>query len=361
MNTIPRNIEAQGKKAEDLQKQLMQGNEITPDANQQPAAPIVPAQPIDQPAVPIENELTPVPQPAEKKTYEQLVEENRQLTESSKEWENKFKSLHGKTSKDMPFLRKQNEQLTNSIANLQTLYRNALTEIETLRQHPGGNGQSPQSGLNSINPEAFKEYGDEFVQMAMSVNNLVSQLNQAKATSQPMQGGSTQTTDQQQCYQKARSRVPLFDRVNHDPEFVQVFLNEIDDETGMLKGEKLQSMLLNLDANGIVAIFNEFIASGRMTPLEAPEQTITPPGQPINPIPVRPRNNISITPDTSLGGNPPQINPQAHGERYTRSQVNKFFTDVSKGRWGAEYQTWIDAKTADIQRAFNEGRVDTNR
>jgi hypothetical protein len=315
---LPRQVEAQLRELEALEKQLAEGNNPAPaDPNPQPAEP--PQDPQPQPTEPKPVEPTPTP------TEPVVAEET---------WQQKYKTLKGMYDAEVPRLHADLRDLKAQVDNLRKA-------SETKPVEPA----KPAAPTKLVTDADVEAFGQDLIEVQRKVAREVAsefrgELDAMRAENEKLREQLTSTGTQvseASFEQRLYRMVPDFEAVNANPKWI-AWLNEVDPLIRAPRSSVAQQAFNRGDAEGVahyVAMFKQTIApvEQKADKTEELERQL------------QPNRGATSTPPTSQ-----------KGKVYTNADIEKMFrkaTDLSvKGRSD-------EAKKleAEIDAAFMEGRV----
>lgn len=306
--TLPRAIEDQERRAEELHRQIY-GNPSETDATgqqQQSAAPGVTGQPPNPPAAPPpkapENPAPP--------------------TEDAAYWKNRFDVMEGKYKAEVPRFAEQVRQLNAQLATLQQ-------QVEEAKKAP-----QPQA---TVPEDLVKKYGEEFVQDIRKLvpptvdDGLVKRVENAERV-------ATKTA-QEKFMDFLDANAPQWRQLNEDPGFL-TWLAGMDEFSGQSRMQLFDNAAAMLDAPRVAVFFNRFSKGGTV---QSEERHADPPPTPA------PQAQEVIVPDTT------RSSPTPKGKKiWTKAEINAFYRDVRTGVVKTDEAAAIER---DIFAAQREGRI----
>lgn len=315
---LPRQVEAQLRELEALEKQLAEG--------QTPA----PAEPTPTPAEPPQD---PQPAPAEPKPVEPTPTPTEPVVAEEK-WEQKYKTLKGMYDAEVPRLHADLRDLKAQVDNLRKA-------SETKPVEPA----KPAAAEKLVTDADVEAFGSDLIEVQRKVAREVAaefrgELDAMRAENEKLREQLTSTGTQvseASFEQRLYRMVPDFEAVNADPKWI-AWLNEVDPLLRAPRSSVAQQAFNRGDAEGVahyVAMFKKSVAPVEPTADKTTELELQ----------IQPNRSATSTPPTSQ-----------KGKVYTNADIEKMFrkaTDLSvKGRSD-------EAKKleAEIDAAFMEGRV----
>ena len=315
---LPRQVEAQLRELEALEKQLT-------DA-QNPA----PADPTKTPAEPPQD---PQPAPAEPKPVEPTPTPTEPVAAEEK-WEQKYKTLKGMYDAEVPRLHADLRDLKAQVDSLRKA-------SETKPVEPA----KPKAAEKLVTDADVEAFGSDLIEVQRKVAREVAaefrgELDAMRAENEKLREQLTSTGTQvseASFEQRLYRMVPDFEAVNVDPKWI-AWLNEVDPLLRAPRSSVAQQAFNRGDAEGVAHYVSLFRQGGK--PVE-------PTADKTNEL------ELQIQPNRSATSTPPT---SQKGKVYTNADIEKMFrkaTDLGvKGRVD-------EAKKleAEIDAAFMEGRV----
>jgi hypothetical protein len=312
---LPRQVEAQLRELEALEKQLAEGNNPAPaDPNPQPAEP--PQDPQPQPAEPKPVEPTPTP------TEPAVTEEK---------WEQKYKTLKGMYDAEVP--------------RLHADVRDLKAQVDSLRKAAETKPVEPAAPAKLVTDADVEAFGSDLIEVQRKVAREVAaefrgELDAMRVENEKLREQLTSTGTQvseASFEQRLYRLVPDFEVVNADPKWIS-WLNEVDPLLRAPRSSVAQQAFNRGDAEGVahyVAMFKQTIApvEQKTDKTEELERQL------------QPNRGASSAPNAS-----------PKGKVYTNSDIEKMFRKAAD--LGTKGQTDAAKKLeAEIDAAFMEGRV----
>jgi hypothetical protein len=315
---LPRQVEAQLRELEALEKQLAEGQNPAPaEPNQPPAEP--PQDPQPAPAEPKPVEPTPTP-------TEPVVAEEK--------WEQKYKTLKGMYDAEVPRLHADMRDLKAQVDNLHKAAEAKLVEQA-----------KPKTAEKLVTDADVEAFGSDLIEVQRKVAREVAaefrgELDTMRAENDKLreQLNSTGTQVSEASFEQRLYRmVPDFEAVNTDPKWIN-WLSEIDPLLRAPRSSVAQQAFNRGDAEGVA----HYVSLFRQT---------------VNPVePTANKTNeleLQIQPNRSATSTPPN---SQKGKVYTNADIEKMFRKATD--LGIRGQTDAAKKLeAEIDAAFMEGRV----
>jgi len=320
---LPRQVEAQLKELEEIEKQLAaqqnpQANPAEPDPEPQPAEPTEP-----------DPETKPEPQQTEAKPEKPVEPEVPEET-----WQQKYKTLKGMYDAEVPRLHSDVRELRSQMDKLQKA-------AETPKQEPKPAAQ-PTKLVTDADLEAF---GPDLIEVQRKVAREVAaefrgELDAMKAENEKLREQLTATGTQvseASFEQRLYRLVPDFQVVNTDSRWVD-WLNEVDPLLRAPRKSVAQDAFNQGDAEAVAHYIGMFKAS--IAPAEQPSDKAA-------------ELEKQIQPKRSASSSA-NVAPQA--KTYTDSQIQKMFQQSAD--YSAKGRIEEAAKLeAEIDAAYRDGRV----
>lgn len=315
---LPRQVEAQLRELEALEKQLAEGQNPAPaDPDPQPAEP--PQDPQPQPAEPKPVEPTPTP------TEPVVAEET---------WQQKYKTLKGMYDAEVPRLHADLRELKGQVDSLRKA-------SETKPVEPA----KPVAATKLVTDADVEAFGQDLIEVQRKVAREVAsefrgELDAMRAENEKLREQLTSTGTQvseASFEQRLYRMVPDFEAVNADPKWI-AWLNEVDPLLRAPRSSVAQQAFNRGDAEGVahyVAMFKQTVApvEQKADKTEELERQL------------QPNRGATSAPPTSQ-----------KGKVYTNADIEKMFRKAAD--LGTKGQTDAAKKLeAEIDAAFMEGRV----
>ena len=315
---LPRQVEAQLRELEALEKQLAEG--------QNPA----PADPEPTPAEPPQD---PQPQPAEPKPVEPTPTPTEPVVAEEK-WEQKYKTLKGMYDAEVPRLHADLRDLKAQVDSLRKA-------SETKPVEPA----KPKAAEKLVTDADVEAFGQDLIEVQRKVAREVAaefrgELDAMRAENEKLREQLTSTGTQvseASFEQRLYRMVPDFEAVNADPKWI-AWLNEVDPLLRAPRSSVAQQAFNRGDAEGVahyVAMFKQTVApvEQKADKTEELERQL------------QPNRGATSAPPTSQ-----------KGKVYTNADIEKMFRKAAD--LGTKGQTDAAKKLeAEIDAAFMEGRV----
>ena len=315
---LPRQVEAQLRELEALEKQLAEGHNPAPaDPDPQPAEP--PQDPQPQPAEPKPVEPTPTP------TEPVVAEET---------WQQKYKTLKGMYDAEVPRLHADLRELKGQVDSLRKA--SETKPVET---------KKPAAAEKLVTDADVEAFGQDLIEVQRKVAREVAsefrgELDAMRAENEKLREQLTSTGTQvseASFEQRLYRMVPDFEAVNADPKWI-AWLNEVDPLLRAPRSSVAQQAFNRGDAEGVahyVAMFKQTVAPAEQKADKTEELERQ----------LQPNRGATSAPPTSQ-----------KGKVYTNADIEKMFRKAAD--LGTKGQTDAAKKLeAEIDAAFMEGRV----
>ena len=337
---IPQQILDAGKRSEAIQQA------IAGDAEPSIASKLEGEQPPDQQAPPSDQQAPPPDQQAPPP----------QPPEDEQTWQQRFRSLSGRTEAEA---RRARDAITSLSNRLEQLERENSLLKNTAQPEP--NGHMNAQGLTQ---EEIDDYGPEMVDIMRRVAAETAGPLQAEIQHLRGQMGHVQQETGNAFLNRMNSTIgaaiPDWSNLNRDPRFIE--WSQLPDVfSGAIRKQLMQDAWNSGDPNRVVAFFRAFLAEEAATNPQGQSQQRTPPpsGMVVSDTPMDPRTpgapldlaNLAAPGRAHSAGATPAEKPV-----YTAAEITKFYTDVAQGRWRGREQQQL-AIDADIILAQREGRI----
>ena len=315
---LPRQVEAQLRELEELEKQLAKEQNpapAEPDPNQ--AEPPQEPQPTQAEPKPVETTPTPA---------EPVVAEEK--------WEQKYKTLKGMYDAEVPRLHSDLRELKGQVENLRKA--SETKPVEPVK---------PKTAEKLVTDADVEAFGSDLIEVQRKVAREVAaefrgELDTMRAENEKLREQLTSTGTQvseASFEQRLYRMVPDFAAVNADPKWI-AWLNEVDPLLRAPRSSVAQQAFNRGDAEGVAHYVSLFRQGSK--PVE-------PTADKTNEL------ELQIQPNRSATSTPPT---SQKGKVYTNADIEKMFrkaTDLGiKGQSDAAKKL-----EAEIDAAFTEGRV----
>lgn len=315
---LPRQVEAQLRELEALEKQL---------ADEQNPAPAAPE------PTPTEPPQDPQPAPTEPKPVEPTPTPTEPVVAEEK-WEQKYKTLKGMYDAEVPRLHADMRDLKAQMDNLRKA-------AETKPVEPA----KPKTAEKLVTDADVEAFGSDLIEVQRKVAREVAaefrgELDTMRAENEKLREQLTSTGTQvseASFEQRLYRMVPDFEAVNVDPKWI-AWLNEVDPLLRAPRSSVAQQAFNRGDAEGVAHYVSLFRQGGK--PVE-------PTADKTNEL------ELQIQPNRSATSTPPT---SQKGKVYTNADIEKMFRKATD--LGIRGQTDAAKKLeAEIDAAFMEGRV----
>jgi hypothetical protein len=315
---LPRQVEAQLRELEALEKQL---------ADEQNPAPAAPEQ------KPTEPPQDPQPAPTEPKPVEPTPTPTEPVVADEK-WEQKYKTLKGMYDAEVPRLHADMRDLK---AQMDSLRKAAETKpVEQAK---------PKTAEKLVTDADVEAFGSDLIEVQRKVAREVAaefrgELDTMRAENEKLREQLTSTGTQvseASFEQRLYRMVPDFEAVNVDPKWI-AWLNEVDPLLRAPRASVAQQAFNRGDAEGVAHYVSLFRQGSK---------SVEPTADKTNEL------ELQIQPNRSATSTPPN---SQKGKVYTNADIEKMFRKATD--LGIRGQTDAAKKLeAEIDAAFMEGRV----
>lgn len=262
-------------------------------------------------------------------------------------YRHKFLTLQGMYNSE----KRRNEARIAELEGQVTALLKKLAEPEN--PEPAQKQDQPDQPMKGkLDPEAFKDYGQEFQELVQVVNAITAeneqlkrQLGETAAQVEPLRDSVTETAKDKFLAELSRL-CPEAAALNTDHAFLGWLsdLNPLDPQ-GRTRQECLNEAASQLRAQPTAAYFNEFL---RQNGNGKGSQTATQPAPAPQRTPTAPKN---IQPS---GNGRPSGEPMR--QTFTRAEVKKFYDDLARGEFQGDEAAALRMKH-NIAQAVREGRI----
>jgi len=348
---IPRNITAQGERAEAIQRAIT--GQPTADSNPpSPSGDLPRGAPVDAPGQPQEDPSTP------QSEIPPAVGGEAEAAQPQ-DWERRFKGLQGRYDSDVRKVRESVNQMSDQIRQLQQ--ENASLRMAAPSPVPP-EGTPPVETL--LTPQEIEDYGQEFVDVSRRIAREVAapleaeirNLRAGLGSVQQETGNSFMTRMDQSLGQLVG---PQWQQLNRDERFV-AWTKLPDVFSGAIRGSLMQEAWNAGDARRVAAFFQAYLAeeaavdpqraNGQARPPQF-NRTVSPVTPPTEQAPQLALEDLAAPGRAHSAGSNPAEKPV-----YTSADLTRFWTDVAHGKWRGREQQQA-AVEADIMQAQKEGRI----
>lgn len=332
MEGIPRNVEKQGDKANELQKQIIEGNtekELLPEGDKSKEVAPVTA-PEDEKKVKAEDEGK------KEKVPEKAAEPSKEVKTDEGDFKQKYLVLQGKYDKENARRNEHISSLTQSLedANRTIANLNSIVSAQQgkLKIEEGGNvgGEAKPDPQAKLKVEDFEGYGQEMSelvnlanQQAMEIRQLREKVGSVETKVGAVESNVSQSAEER-FYIQLRGLVKDWQTVNKDPAWID-WLEQADPLTGQNRQKLLDIAQSSLDANLVANFFKTFKeGKGEVPKIESSETLPTETEE------VGTELGDQIIPDQAGASSGPDLQPKV--KIITAAQFAKAVKDTQTGR-----------------------------
>lgn len=273
----------------------------------------------------------------EVESKEEVIQEKDNHVEAAEQvhdWEKRYKNYKASTDVKLHTMKMEIASLNNELSN-------SLKEVAKLK------GKLKEFTVDK-KPEFTKDevelLGKEGVDViSKTVSNAVKPLEEElkkerdKRIKEKKEASENAAKEAYKTFiENLRKQVPDFEAINVDPNFIQFLDENTDDKTGYTFRDLFGLAERRGDSRSVAYFFKTFKAK-----MEEKETR--------NASPLEKK----ITPSSS-SASPVSTSSEKEEEFFTEEYINKFYDDVSKGRYSVEEANRIEYK---IDKAFIEGRI----
>jgi len=271
--------------------------------------------------------------------------QTQQPKEDEETYKQRYFTLKGKFDSEVP-------RLQQDVRNLQQYLSDLKKENEQLMEaanNPNNKDPVNEGKSSSLDPEVFKEYGEDFGALVETIQTVQAENKTLKKELSRLSGDVSQSRESQQArvYNDYLGQVKAqlssgfnveFDTINSDPNFLN-FLRQHAGNESEPRFAKLKKAEANCDLPSTMAIFKEYL--GNPSRQNGQDNLPAPNLQP------NPKN-------TGTDLNPPA--PAASTRTWTRKSIAQFYKDKTAGMFnGREDEAKLLEQ--DIFLAPQQGRV----
>ncbi|MCO7225924.1 hypothetical protein [Pleionea sp. CnH1-48] len=242
-------------------------------------------------------------------------------------WKHRFSVMQGKYNAEVPRLKRQIEQLEQS--------------VQSLKESPLSQSQAKPSPTEPLLTEEEREEYGEFAELIDKVAGRISErqpatvphseTEQLKSELESLKS-RTEQNDISDFFKDVERAIPNWESVNNDTQFHQ-WLQAIEPYTGRTRQALLEEAQHNLDSVRAISFFENFLSSQSSTPMSPSRENLLQPQR--------------------------LANGQSKGQEpviWTSETINQFYSDVRRG----QYQGREDEQRKieqDIHLAYTQGRI----
>lgn len=330
---LPAAVLAAAARSEEISRQIHAANNPT---TEQPTDEVTPASnPDTSPEALAEPATTPATTPAEPA---------RPAATDDQSWEHKYKSLHGRFTRQQDQIKELTEQiggLQNVIATMQVSAPTAPLPEVTLER--------------LITPEEANDYGEEFLtvvgkraleELAPVIKGYETKISELEKKLQAVNGVFVQDSHEK-LLATLDEKLPDWRTLNTNEEFL-AWLRLPDPYSGVIRHDMLKAAYAQGDARRVLVFFNGFLA----------EEAATAPAQ------VRPDTSVTTVPKIPLDSlaapgrakTAASANAPAEKPIFTRAQIASFYADVAANKYRGRDAEKSKAEAL-IFEAQRDGRI----
>lgn len=337
--TIPLQVKRAAEAADELQKQLVSGE--TPE---QPAAETPAGE--EQAPVTAEQQFTREPAAAEAPAPE------GQPSGGPEDWEEKYRTLSGKYSSEVPKLHRQLKELQDKLDHMRDLFAQLQTQPPPAPA-PDSDRRAAPKPTTVISDEEREDYGEDLLDVMgragkQAVTPEIEALRAEIAALKQQLGGVTQhvaKSAREEMFDTLTKEVPNWAQINESQQFLD-WLGQLDPYSGYRRQDMLDHASANNDAARIVNFFRGFLRESN---------AVAPTSQTGSPQRGAKRNlEEMVTPGAGRSGTVSA--PQGNESTWSQREIAQFYRDVNQGKYKNDPKQ-KDAIERQILKASTEGRV----
>lgn len=274
------------------------------------------------------------------------------------DWEEKYRTIAGKYSSEVPKLHKQVKELQDKLDNMRNLFARMEDHYRTGQQPPvqaapqvapQGTPQGTPEPLLSV--EEVEEYGDDLIDVMgragkAAVSPELAALRQELAQLKAQMGSVSQhvvKSEREQMFDILTKEVPDWRRINESQEFLD-WLAQPDPYSGFMRQEMLDHASGVNDATRIINFFRGFLRESN---------AVAPTSQTGSRQAKRNLEDM-VTPGAGRSGTVSA--PKGAERNWSQRDIASFYRDVRDGKYKNDPKQ-KDAIERQILKAVNEGRV----
>ena len=326
-SNLPKAIQEQARKAEELHRQLFPSSGQAGDqAGQGEGEPGAASGDASEAGA-----ASSAPAVGGKTAARQSVEAETQDTSKVREdWKQKYHTLQGKYNAEIPRLQSDNSALQHRLEMLEGI----LAEMQKgAAQAPAPTAGQAPGAVTDITAEEIDEYGEDLISLvrriaAKEVQSLTPQIKEVEK--------KVDTTRQEvgyfsrdQLHQRISAAVPNWLELNNDRNFLD-FLAETDLFSGRKKHDLLTEAYNSGDANRVISIFNAYT---RQNGQQSAENNV--PSPPPTREAQQPGRQVSldalVAPGAGSGRSQAPTPSDATPIVWTRKRIAEFYNKVQRG------------------------------
>lgn len=343
---VPKQVEEQGKKADDLLKELY------PERGQSKEEGAKSGEAADPP---VKEGVIVEPKPK--------VTETPPATDLEKE-QHKYSVLKGKYDTEVNDVKGANEFLTKQLMQLKAQNEELNTLIIDMKKKIDGDGGAPAAKtkpeadvLKLLSQDEIDSMDEEGLtpEVLKLIGKLVGRVTEGRAEKSETKTSNLEQevnvlkeerikTAEEKFYEQLKARVDDWETINNMPDF-RTWLSERMPGTNFQRQAILDDSQARLDVVSVIEMFNEF--------KRAHDIKVTQP-KPETPKPEIPKKDLAgqVDPVTTS----PSTGPSTEGKVFTNAEIRKFYSDMAKGVYKNTPEV-AKQKEAEILSASIDGRI----
>lgn len=269
-------------------------------------------------AEPAEAVQEPVPAPPEKPKQDEET------------WQKRYQTLQGMFNAEVPRLNSQVKELQQQ-----------LQAVLAKSQEPA---KAPEPQQKLVTEKDVEAYGGELLdvikrQAVEAVQADLAKLQAENAELRKQLGGVAEKqghVDRRAYFAELAAAVPDYEALNTDQGFL-AWLSEVDPVSGLNRQTFLNAAYENLDAQRTAAVFSTYKQTLAKAPISQAAQEL----------------QRQVAPGTSRASSP-TTQPTGADKIWSMAEIERFYVDVSKGKYERDEATRIEAE---IDAAVAAGRL----
>lgn len=264
------------------------------------------------------NDVTSAPQ--------QSVDNPPPVQAPTEDWQQKYRSLLGRHAKETGELQATSKAYESQLMNMQR-------QLDALAQ---SQKRDEAKEKQTVDPKDVENFGADMIEMVQRYAEQIFQSMDGRITAIEKQltgvSDRTEVTLEQQFYASLNGLVPDWERVNSDSRWLE-WLAEVDPVYGAQRQAALDDARKNLNVQRVANVFNAFKTSHPVKQQESLANQVAP-------------NSASA----------PVVSTQATKQIWASKAVEKFYSEVAKGRYNGREDEAARIE-AEINMAAAEGRI----
>jgi hypothetical protein len=264
------------------------------------------------------------------------------------DWQQKFQTLQGKYNAEVPSLRGQINALSQQIEEL---------KAKPATPAPADDDDPPPPPSKLVTDEDTETYGDDLIDLMRRIVRETDAGEKAKLTSEIAElrrqmaaqatqvetvAGNVEGEKRASYFTDLLKAVPNYEEVDNSEAF-KTWLLQVDEFSGLLRNEILQTAYFAFDVARTAKVFNAYIAQATPQP-------------PPPPPPVDPQAELASLVSPGQARTTQVVLPDDGQKVWTVAEMDAFYKDFARGGYRGDMAT-AKRIEADIDKALLEGRV----